>query len=48
VRTVEIEGRRLTYASDVESAAAITDIGRRIGAAGDVRRRILTSASKGL
>jgi hypothetical protein len=50
LRTVEIEGRRVTYASDAEMAAAITDLERRIAAAqqGGRRRRILTSASKGL
>ncbi|HXF89596.1 MAG TPA: hypothetical protein VNK48_14670 [Xanthobacteraceae bacterium] len=50
VRTVEIEGRRVTYASDAEMAAAIADLERRIAAAGEGgrRRRILTSASKGL
>jgi hypothetical protein len=51
VRTVEIDGRRVTYASDAEMAAAITDLERRIVAAQDGgrrRRRILTSASKGL
>ena len=50
VRTVEIDGRRVTYASDPEMAAAITDLERRIAAAreGGRRRRILTSASKGL
>lgn len=50
VRTVEIEGRRVTYASDAEMAAAITDLERRIALAGTDgrRRRILTSASKGL
>jgi hypothetical protein len=50
LRTVEIEGRRVTYASDAEMAAAITDVERRIAAAanGGRRRRILTSASKGL
>jgi hypothetical protein len=50
VRTVEIDGRRVTYATDAEMAAAITDIERRIAAAGEGgrRRRILTSASKGL
>lgn len=50
VRTVEIDGRRITYASDTELAAAITDLERRISAAGEGgrRRRILTSASKGL
>jgi hypothetical protein len=50
LRTVEIEGRRVTYASDTEMAAAITDLERRIAAAeeGGRKRRILTSASKGL
>jgi hypothetical protein len=50
LRTVEIEGRRVTYASDSEMAAAITDLERRIAAAqeGGRKRRILTSASKGL
>ena len=49
VRTVEIDGRRVTYASDAEMAAAITDLERRIAAQeGGPRRRILTSASKGL
>ena len=50
VRTVEIDGRRVTYATDAELAAAITDLERRIAGAqeGGRRRRILTSASKGL
>ena len=50
LRTVETEGRRVTYATDAEMAAAITDLERRIAAAteGGRRRRILTSASKGL
>ena len=50
VRTVEIDGRRVTYATDTEMAAAITDLERRMAAASDGgrRRRILTSASKGL
>ena len=50
VRTIEIEGKRVTYASDAEMAAAITDLERRIATAseGGRRRRILTSASKGL
>jgi len=50
VRTVEIEGKRVTYATDAEMAAAITDLERRIASAseGGCRRRILTSASKGL
>jgi hypothetical protein len=50
IRTVEIDGRRVTYASDTEMAAAITDLERRIAAGSEDgrRRRILTSASKGL
>ena len=50
VRTVEIDGRRVTYATDNEMAAAITDLERRISLATSDgrRRRILTSASKGL
>ena len=50
LRTVETEGRRVTYATDAEMAAAITDLERRIaaGSEGGRRRRILTSASKGL
>jgi hypothetical protein len=50
VRTVEMEGRRVTYASDAEMATAIADLERRINVleTGGRRRRILTSASKGL
>ena len=50
IRTVEIDGRRVTYASDAEMADAITDLERRIALAqeGGRKRRILTSASKGL
>jgi hypothetical protein len=50
LRTLEIDGRRVTYASDNEIAAAITDLERRIAHASSDgrRRRILTSASKGL
>ena len=50
LRTVAIDGRRITYASDAEMATAITDLERRIAAAqeGGRKRRILTSASKGL
>jgi hypothetical protein len=39
VRTVEIEGRRVTYAADTEMAAAITDLERRITAAQQGGRR---------
>lgn len=50
VRTVETEGRRVTFATDAEMAAAIINLERRIAATqdGGRRRRILTSASKGL
>lgn len=50
VRVVEIDQRRINYASDAEMAAAITDLERRIAAAQESgrRRRVLTSASKGL
>ena len=50
VRTVEFEGRRVTYATDAEMAAAISDLERRIDAAraGGRRRIVRTSASKGL
>ncbi len=48
LRTVEIEGRRVTYATDAEMAAAVTDLERRIAAAqqGGRRRRILTCACR--
>jgi hypothetical protein len=47
VRTVEIDGRRVTYAADNEMAAAITDLERRIPlASSDGRRcRILTTVA---
>ena len=50
VRTVEFEGRRVTYATDAEMAAAISDLERRIDAArtGGRRRVVRTTASKGL
>ncbi len=50
VRTVEVEGRRITYATDAEMAAALADLEKRIALAeaGAPRRRILTSATKGL
>ena len=50
VRTVEFEGRRVTYATDAEMAAAISDLERRIEAAraGGRRRIVRTTASKGL
>jgi len=50
VRTVEYDGKRITYATDAEMAAALADLEKRIAIAetGTPRRRILTSASKGL
>jgi hypothetical protein len=50
VRSVEIEGRRISYASDAEMAAAIADLDRRIGQAqeGGRRRIVLTTALKDL
>ena len=50
VRTVEIEGRRVAYATDAEMAAAIADLERRIAEtqAGARRRVVRTRASKGL
>jgi hypothetical protein len=50
VRTIEIEGRRITYATDAEMAAAIGDLERRIeqAEAGARRRIVRTTASKGL
>lgn len=50
VRTVEVEGRRVGYASDAEMASALADLERRIaaGQAGPRRRIVRTAASKGL
>ena len=50
VRTVEYDGKRITYATDAEMAAALADLERRIVLAepGARRRRVLTSATKGL
>lgn len=50
VRTVEVEGRRITYASDAEMAAALGDLERRIAEEqnGARRRVVRTTASKGL
>jgi len=50
VRTVEYDGKRVTYATDAEMAAALADLEKRIAQAetGTPRRRIFTSASKGL
>jgi len=48
VRTVEYEGRRITYATDAEMAAALADLDRRIGAASASRvSQVRVSSSKG-
>ncbi|MCT9000552.1 phage head-tail joining protein [Chelativorans intermedius] len=50
VRTVEVDGRRITYANDAEMAAALSDLERRIAdaKAGKRRRIVRATASKGL
>ena len=50
VRSIDVEGRRITYATDAEMASAITDLEKRIAVleSGKRRRRVLTSGSKGL
>ncbi len=50
VRTVEIEGKRITYATDTEMATALADLERRIvnEETGARRRIVRTTASKGL
>jgi hypothetical protein len=48
VRTVEYEGRRITYATDAEMAAGLADLDRRIGAATAPRvSQVRISSSKG-
>ena len=50
VRSVEVEGRRLSYASDADMASALADLERRIAneRSGTPRRILRTRASKGL
>lgn len=50
VRSIDVEGRRISYATDAEMASAITDLEKRIAVleSGKSRRRVLTSGSKGL
>jgi hypothetical protein len=50
IRTVEFDGRRVTYATDAELAASLADLERRIAQGSPMaRRRILhTRAGKGL
>ncbi len=50
VRSVDVDGRRISYATDAEMAAAISDLERRIAdtQSGARRRIVRTAASKGL
>ena len=50
VRSVDVDGRRISYATDAEMAAAISDLERRIAdtQTGARRRIVRTAASKGL
>lgn len=48
VRTVEYDGRRITYATDAEMATALADLDRRIAAASAPRvTQVRISSSKG-
>jgi hypothetical protein len=49
VRTVECAGKRVTYATDAELAAALADLDRKISATGTARVTVVRIASsKGL
>lgn len=49
VRTVEYDGKRVTYATDGEMAAALADLERRIAAVGTARISVVRiSSSKGV
>lgn len=45
VRTVEYDGKRVTYASDAEMAAALADLDCKIAAAGGSRVSVVRIAS---
>lgn len=45
VRTVEYDGKRVTYATDAEMAAALADLDRKIAAAGGSRVAVVRIAS---
>jgi len=45
VRTVEYDGKRVTYATDGEMAAALADLDRKIAAAGGSRVAVVRIAS---
>ena len=48
VRTVEYDGKRITYASDGEMAAALADLNRQITGATDRISVVHIQSSKGL
>lgn len=49
VRTVEYDGKRVTYATDAEMAAALGDLKRQISATGSQRISVVRiQSSKGL
>ncbi len=48
VRTVEYDGKRVTYASDGEMAAALADLNRQIAGATDRISVVRIQSSKGL
>jgi len=48
VRTVEYDGKRVTYASDAEMAAALADLNRQIAGATDRISVVRIQSSKGL
>lgn len=45
VRTVEYDGRRVTYSTDAEMAAALADLDRKIADAGGTRVSVVRIAS---
>ena len=49
IRTVEYDGKRVTYATDVEMAAALGDLNRQIAGTGPQRISVVRiQSSKGL
>ena len=48
LRTVEYDGKRVTYASDAEMAAALADLNRQIQGATDRISVVRIQSSKGL
>lgn len=48
VRTVEYDGKRVTYATDAEMATALTDLDRRIAAATARVSVVRIASSKGV